>query len=153
MESTPARPRGPDRRRKPTNPLSLNSLFFGRRKEIRRSEDTQSHHYVDRYNLLDVMLFLGVILMSTTDCFLTLRLVAHGGEEINPVMDFFLKKGPLPFLGIKYTLTGLALFFLLVHKGYRFWSNISGRQFLIALNLLYVCLLVWEYWLLLKTHP
>lgn len=140
-----------DRRKKPTNPLSWNSLF-GRRREIRRQSDRdRGHVYVDRYGSASVLLFVGVLVLSIVDALFTLSLVGSGGKEINPVMDFVLEWGPLPFLAVKYFLTGGALLFILVHKEYqlRLGSfHIKGRNlFLIVLGL-YVALICYELYLL-----
>ncbi len=135
---------GPDRRKKQTNPLSLHSLLYGQRKSI-REEDRDRHHYVDRYDRLSVVVFMLVIVFSAADALITLRLVAAGGEEINPVMHFFLQYGALPFLVAKYLLTGLGVFFMLIHKEYRFaGTRFSGKYALFVVLLLYLALIVYE---------
>ena len=137
-------PRGPDRRRKPTNPLSLASLF-GRRRVIRRQEDRKTHYYVDRYDGWSIVVLLLVLLLSIADAYLTLRLVAAGAREMNPVMDFFLRAGVTPFLVAKYCLTGFGALFLIVHKEYPFFKGrVRGFYLLVAVLGLYMLLMVWE---------
>lgn len=140
--------RGPDRRRKPTNPFSLTSLF-GSRRGPRREEDSHVHYYVDRYDLTSALLFAGAMVLSTVDLIFTLQLVGSGGKELNPIMDFFLSHGPYPFLLAKLGLTAAGLFFMLLHKEYR-WrrGSIRGVHFLGVILTLYLALIVWEFILL-----
>ncbi len=140
---------GPDRRKKPTNPLSLSSLF-GSRRTIRRDSDRQVHYYVDRYGLGSGVIFLGALMLSTLDALITLKLIGAGGKEINPVMDFLLQFGPTVFLATKYIVTGISLLFLMVHKEYRwFGGRIRGKSVMAFVLLAYVVLLIWETYLLL----
>ena len=116
---------------------------------VRRTEDLDTHYYVDRYGLGSVAICLVVVLLSVTDAFLTLELVSQGGREVNPVMDFFLRSGPLPFLVAKYLLTGLGVFWMLVHKEYRFLGGpISGKHIMTSTLLLYFLLVLYEFSLL-----
>ncbi len=139
-----------DRRIRPTKPLSLDSLF-GRRREIRRESDRDRHYYVDRYESTSTLLFITLIVLSTLDALFTLRLVGSGGREINPVMDFFLEWGPLPFLLVKYLLSGGALLFVLIHKEYylrvgRF--RMQARNLFLIILALYLTLISYELYLL-----
>ena len=140
----------PDRRNRPTNPLSRDSLF-GRRSQIRRESDRDLHYYVDRYEPTSALLFITVIVLSTLDALFTLRLVGSGGREINPVMDFFLDWGPLPFLFVKYLLSGGALLFVLIHKEYYLRLGklrLKSRNLLLIVLALYLALITYELYLL-----
>ncbi|MFQ5771126.1 MAG: DUF5658 family protein, partial [bacterium] len=115
--SHPDRRTTQDRRSKPTSPLSPSSLF-GARAFIRRQEDRVKQRYVDRYSLRAVSAILLTIILSIADATFTLKLVSMGAKEINPLMDFFLKFGPLPFLFFKYIINGTCLIWLLINKNY-----------------------------------
>ncbi len=148
--STPQAAQRTDRRKKPTNPFSLASLF-GSRRTIRRVEDQKTHYYVDRYGLGSGLFFMGALLLSTLDAFITLQLIAAGGQEVNPVMHFLLQFGPYPFLGVKYVTTGIALLFLLIHKEYRWFNGrIRIKSVLAGIVVAYVLLLAWEAYLLVQ---
>ncbi len=139
--------RGADRRRKPTNPLSLSSLF-GSRRSFRRAQDRELHYYVDRYGSKSVAVLLAAVLLSTLDALITLHLVSVGGEEINPLMDFLLGLGPAPFLAIKFAITGTSLLVLLVHKEYRWVGGRLRVKYVMAGVLFaYLLLLAWEIFL------
>ena len=143
---------GKDRRKRPTNPLTLNSLR-GSRKWGRRKDDRTVLFYVDRYGPKAVLAFLSAIVLSTLDAFLTLRLTCAGAEELNPIMDFFLQQGPLPFLLAKYTLTGSALTFLLVHKNYPLIpGKLSMKGILLVVPILYAVLIIYELTLIFRCN-
>jgi hypothetical protein len=126
------RRRGGDRRNSPTSPVSLHSLF-GSRRHMRRKEDRTNHWYVDRYDPASVLAFLCTLLLSVADAFLTLKLIHAGAAELNPVMDFYLRAGPLYFLTVKYLLTSSCLIMLLMHKNCRV---LAGRM--TAWNILFI---------------
>lgn len=136
---------GKDRRLKPTSPLSLSSLL-GSRNTIRRAEDREKHFYVDRYSLRSVVTVFFTILLSVLDAILTFKLVNMGvAIEANPVMNFFLQFGWLPFLGAKYILTGSCLMWCLVHKNYSVWGGkFTVKGVIVAVLLLYMLLILYE---------
>ena len=109
--------RDSDRRQQPTRPWTrwLGPL---RRERGRRRADQVG--YVDRYSRREVALILAVFLMNVADAFLTLLWLERGGEEANPIMDFFLDIGPGAFLIQKCLVVGIWLVILLVHKNFRF---------------------------------
>ncbi len=144
-------PRGPDRRKRPTNPLSLHSLLYGRRRKPRRVEDRAVHYYVDRYGPASLALFLLSLLFSVADAFITLELIEAGGRELNPVMLFFLQWGIAPFLTVKFGLTISGLLFLLLHKEYHLFGwRIRGKHVMVFALGLYAVLILYESTLLRK---
>jgi len=133
-----------DRRDRPTSPVTRSSLF-GTRKHIRRVEDRQRYFYVDRYSVRAVVTVVATIVLSLTDAVLTLKLVATGAEETNPVMDFFLQRGAVPFLVVKYLLTGTCLVMFLVLKNHRFLrGTVSVKVIMMAVLLMYLLLICYE---------
>lgn len=99
---------GRDRRR---NRLpSLRALLcHPRRRQLRRSADRRRIVLLDWYGnslLLPVML---VLLLSAADAVFTLFLLNHGAQEVNPLMAYFIEKGPMVFMGVKYGLTAIAV--------------------------------------------
>jgi hypothetical protein len=138
---------GRDRRRRPTTPFSLSSLF-GSRRLGRRKEDRLIHYYVDRYGWRSVGVFLASLGLCLADAFMTLHLLSRGAQELNPVMDFFLRIGPIHFLLAKYLVTGASLMWLLIHKDYPLLKGrIKGKNLLLAVPLLYAVLVVYELFL------
>ena len=106
-----------DRRDRPTRPW--NGIFGPRRRTHgRRSGDRVG--YVDRYSRRDVALILAVFTLNVGDAFFTMLWLERGGQEANPIMDFFLDIGPGAFLLQKCIIVGIWLIILLVHKNFRF---------------------------------
>lgn len=137
-----------DRRARPTRPLSLASLR-GRRRHVRRIEDRDIHQYVDLYDGNHVLLVVAALLLSVTDAYLTLFLIAMGGSELNPVMDYFLEKGALSFFLFKYGLTAAGVLWLLVHKNFVILGRtVSVRAVLTVIPCLYGLLVAYELFLI-----
>jgi len=73
--------------------------------------------YVDRYSVWLFLLILAIVVLGTADAFLTLYHVhVHNAVEANPIMRYFLGKGPNIFFNIKYILTAVCLMVLCLHK-------------------------------------
>lgn len=107
---------GLDRRKRPT-PIFSRYTFFGRRGAVRREEDRSRYVYVDRYSVWLFLLILAIVVLGTADAFLTLYHVhVHNAVEANPIMRYFLGKGPNIFFNIKYILTAVCLMVLCLHK-------------------------------------
>ncbi len=139
-----------NRRSNPTSPLTASSLF-GKRKNIRRQEDSLSQPYVDLYSFSSVLSILVILILSVTDAFFTLKLISLGGRELNPFMDFFLQLGPFPFLIVKYLLTGTCLIIFLVHKNRVIFGRLKVKSLLVFSLLLYFTLILYELALLSTT--
>ncbi|MGO9312335.1 MAG: DUF5658 family protein [Syntrophobacteraceae bacterium] len=141
---------GKDRRSRPTSPFTIESLK-GSRQHFRRKEDTRKLFFVDLYSPLSVAVLLFTLGLSTTDAFLTLVLVGKNVEELNPVMDFFLKLGPFQFIMAKWLLTAFGLTTLLILKNYYLWhGKVRAAVLLFIFPLLYLVLVGYEILLVMK---
>jgi hypothetical protein len=107
-EKTDLRVRKDRRRRRAFPPLRF-WLGGGRRRTVRRSTDRQRIVILDRYSPKLFAVIMGILSLSLLDALLTLYLIAHGSEELNPVMAYFYNKGPLPFIVAKYLFTSVAV--------------------------------------------
>lgn len=135
---------GKDRRSHPTVLFSRSSLF-GSRKRFRRAEDARRHFIVDIYNPYLVGVIVFTLVLCIADAFFTLKLVSENFQELNPVMDFFLKLGPLPFMLVKYFMTGIGMTTLLVLNNYYLWQGrIKTGALLLIFPLLYLMLVIYE---------
>ena len=110
-------PRGPDRRRKPTQRFSSFSVRGGRRRAVRRTEEREGS-FVDLYGVRLWAVVLWVTLMNLGDTFFTLVHLQSGGIELNPVAKALLGTGREGFVFTKALLIGLALCVLAVHKNF-----------------------------------
>ena len=118
-------------------------LFFGRRKEVRRLDDHRKSFFLDLHSLKVFSIIIVVILLSVIYAMLTLYLIRNGAAEINPIMEYFLKYGPLPFLAAKYLLTTSSMVLLLIHKDVHLFRTTIRAKFLFIIFSLF--LLRWYY--------
>jgi hypothetical protein len=137
MTETAERRGGEDRRRRPTPPMSRYTLRGRRRGGRRGGEDRV---YVDWPGGWVIAAFVVVFALSLLDAYLTLRMVAEGGEEANPLMRLALSYGEGSFVILKasLTLTGLAL--LALHKNWPLgriclWVAFVGYAVVTALHI------------------
>ncbi len=135
---------GNDRRCRPTSPFTLQSLV-GSRRHYRRNQDARKFYFVDLYSPFSSAMLVCTVVLSIADAFLTLRLVGEDAQELNPVMDFFLKLGPLHFIMVKWFLTAFSLITLLVLKNYYLWQGRVRTEVVLALlPFLYLVLVSYE---------
>ncbi|RJQ66532.1 MAG: hypothetical protein C4519_25530 [Desulfobacteraceae bacterium] len=99
---------GRDRRRKRLPGLRV-LLINPRRRDVRRSEDRRRLVFLDQYKDSMLVPVVLILVLSATDALLTLFLLNHGAREFNPVMAYFLEKGPLFFVAAKYLLTAVSV--------------------------------------------
>ena len=124
-------------------------LFFGRRKEVRRLDDHRKDHFLDLHSLRAFSITIVVALLSIIDATLTLYLVRNGATEINPIMEYFLKYGPLPFITVKYLLTTASMVLLLIHKNvYLFRTKIRAKFLFIIFFVIFASVVLWELYLI-----
>ncbi len=124
-------------------------LFFGRRKEMRRDEDNRESYFLDHFSLRIFIVIIAIILLSLTDALLTLYLIRHGAAEVNPIMEHFLRYGPLPFLSAKYLLTTASIVLLLIYKNvYIFRTRIRAKYLFIVIFLIFASVVIWEVFLI-----
>lgn len=135
---------GGDRRRKALPPLRY-LIAGGRRRTVRRSEDSRRIVLLDRYSPKLFAIILGILVLSLLDAVLTLYLIEHGSNELNPVMAYFLKKGPLIFTVAKYVLTSIAvLIFLVLANSVIPRSNFRAQKLFPYALLAFGSVIVWE---------
>ena len=108
--------RAPDRRRRPT-PMLSRYLFWGRRRGGRRGGE-QTRIYVDRPGPGIIAAGAVVVALSIADAYVTLRILAEGGEEVNPLMRTVLALGHRPFVIVKVGLTVAGAAILCLHKSW-----------------------------------
>jgi hypothetical protein len=83
--------------------------------------------------------------MSLLDALLTLYLIDHGSTELNPVMAYFIAKGPLVFTIVKYFLTSLAVvIFLLAFNSVSPGSAMAYRSLLSYALIAFGLVIAWE---------
>lgn len=117
----------------------------GRRRAVRRLEDSHRIVLLDRYSPKLFAAILGILCLSLLDAVLTLYLVEHGSTELNPIMDYFLRKGPLVFTVAKYVLTCIAVvIFLVLANSVVPRSNFRAKKLFPYALLAFGAVIVWE---------
>jgi len=133
-----------DRRSNPSSPGSI-CLLGGKRKHVRRAEDAKRGYYVDLYSKRSVFIISTILIMSIIDGYLTLSLVEQGAMEANPIMRFYLQLNTPLFLSVKYAVSYMSVFLLLIHKNfYIFKTSLSVKQVILGILGIYAGLIVWE---------
>jgi hypothetical protein len=123
-------------------------LMFGRRQQVRRRIDRDRILYFDRYSKTSFRLIVLILVFSVLDAFLTLLLVDHGATELNPLMAFYLNIGPAPFVAVKYALTSLSIFVLLVYSNKSIQSlRIPARSMFSIISLTFAGVIAWQLFL------
>jgi hypothetical protein len=137
---------GKDRRSR--SGLTIKSLLFGgRRKKIRRQEDTRRYFFVDHYSPGLFFIIVSILFLCVIDALLTLRLLDQGAYEINPVMAYFLKFGPYTFFITKYLLTIIPAICLLMFGNIVLRLIKSTRSVLYAMAVFYLAVVVMQLYL------
>ena len=112
-------------------PFHLGIKAGGRKAE--RRELRGKPVYVDSYPGRLVLCTSLILLLSALDAFLTLNILANGGEELNWFMAMLLEDSVEKFVGFKLALTAMALILLAIHHVVHFkYLILSGYGVLIG---------------------
>ena len=125
--------------------FSRYTLYGGRRRGARRADDDREI-FVDRYSTRLFLAVLAVVLLNLLDAWFTLLFLAHGGTELNPIIDRVLQYGPRAFLVLKTAGIGFCLAFLTLTKNFRaarigLWVVLGGYSLLLCWHLLLLLVL------------
>jgi len=116
--------------------------FNGRRSADRRFP------IMDRFDSGVGFLAVGLMVLSILDSIFTLTLIAHGGTEVNPFMNWLMQINLVAFVGVKMLLTGLAAIVLVATSNVLLLKRFRARSILAAALGLYCGLIVYELCLL-----
>lgn len=115
----------------------------GRRCEIRRYGDQQGA-YLDWYPAHLMWTTLATLCLCSIDAIFTLALLQQGAVELNPFMAMLINTNIALFVGVKMSLTTLALVYLVIHHNFTILRIIQVRQSIYGLMFLYLGLVVYE---------
>jgi hypothetical protein len=88
---------------------------------------------------------LCIICLTIVDAYLTIDLVSHGAEELNPIMAYYLERSPLAFFIVKYLLTCAAIMVILSIKGiYIFGGKICSEALFAFFIFALACVVQWQ---------
>ena len=141
---------GRDRRNRSTFDV-IKPLVSGKRAQARRRSDRNVVVYFDRYSPASLWFVVIILILSVVDALLTMMLIRNGAVELNPVMAYYLDIGPQVFLAVKYALTSLSVFILLVYGSVAFrGAQIHIRSVFPLIITAFVSVVVWEIYLMVK---
>lgn len=141
----------PDRRaRTDRRKLTWRTFVQGSITPRRRGGRRADEHYalIDWHEPHLLFLAIMILLLSVTDAFLTLTLLARGATEANPFLDAVLSRYPEAFAGVKMALTGSGIIILVAMARARIFRIIRTSHVIHWCMLGYVGLILYEYWLL-----
>lgn len=127
-------------------PFHLGIKAGGRKAE--RRELRGKPVYVDSYPGRLVLCTSLILLLSALDAFLTLNILAKGGEELNWFMAMLLEDSVEKFVGFKLALTAMALILLAIHHDVQIVKNFRVRYFKYLILSGYGVLIGYEIYLL-----
>lgn len=135
---------GTDRRGK-NPPLFNRYLLKGKRAVPRRMADRQKIQKVDRYSSRIFAVIIIILLLSMLDALFTLLLVDNGAREVNPLMAYYLDRGPILFFSIKYFLTCASVILILSCKDvYLFKTRTKARILFYLIPIPFVLVIQWQ---------
>ena len=122
--------------------------FLRSRRRAHRREEEAAPVFTDWAHPWHFFMAVGIMLLSSMDAFLTLRLIDRGANEVNPVMAALMGEGTFAFAAIKMLMTGLSILTLVflarAHVFNRFRIGLS----LTVVFSFYCCLICYELMLL-----
>lgn len=122
-------------------------LFSPRRFNGRRASDRR-FPVLDRFDGGMAFLAIGLMILSVLDSVFTLTLIANGGSEVNPFMNWLLQHSLIAFVGVKMLLTAIPAIMLVATGNLLVFGRIRARSLLAAALGMYCGLIVYEIGLL-----
>ena len=116
--------------------------FNGRRRADRRFP------VLDRFESGMAFLAIGLMILSIMDSVFTLTLIAHGGTEVNPFMNWLLQISIAAFVGVKMLLTAVPAVLLVATANLKVFGKFRARSILAAALGMYCGLIIYELGLL-----
>lgn len=127
------------------------SVMYGsfnprRRAPPRRLDDTR-YQSIDWHASHLLAVTIGILLLSVADALMTVRLLAGGAIEVNPVMAAVIYRSATAFAALKMALTGMSLIVMVLLARYRFLRVVRVDVVMYLVFFGYLALLGYEYWL------
>jgi hypothetical protein len=132
-----------DRRRRFLWSICYGSFNPRRRRPPRRLDDSRFQP-VDWYSAHLLALSVGILMFSAADAFLTAILVAHGADEVNPVMANLFYRSVAIFAAYKMAMTGVCIVLMVFLARYRFMRMFRVELFMYLVLMVYAWLILYE---------
>jgi hypothetical protein len=137
--------RNGDDRRELTLGTFVRGSMTPRRRSGRRKDDS---YHIDWHEPDLLFLSVTTVMLSVIDALLTLTLLRHGGEEVNPLLNYVLINHPAMFAVLKMMLTGGGVVILVAMARAKLFRLIRVKTVLQWCMLGYGMLICYEIWLL-----
>jgi len=131
-----------DRRKRPTQGLSLYT-FFGRRRSIRRKPDQDKGGYVDRYSPTLFFFLILIVGLNILDAFFTMLILDFRGWEVNPVVRSVIDIHGNQFWVWKFAIVSACLVLLCLHSRFK---RVKG--IIVAISSIYLTVVLYQIFLL-----
>lgn len=131
------------------------TVFYGFARSRRRSHRRETENepvFTDWHHPWLFVMSVGIMILSSTDAFLTLQLIDLGATEVNPVMLALMGHGTMAFAATKMLLTGASVLVLVFLAKARVFSRVRSGLLLTAMFSMYCCLICYEFVLLVGQH-
>ena len=149
----PERRSGADRRKMRASGFSKYWLM-GRRGSLRREGDRHGRYGPDRHGHKTFILILLIVSLSVLDAIFTLNLVSRGAAELNPIMNYYLNRGPVVFFVTKYLLTFASILLILLYQhAYLFRTRLKVKSLFLLFVISFALIVQWELYLMASTSP
>ncbi len=135
-------------RRSPSLKINYKHLGFGGQRGLRPEVNLGLNCYVDLYEPRLLIVATLIMLLSVSDAFFTLQLIARGAIELNLFMQLLLVSNTFDFIFYKVLLTALSTLFLVIHHNFLVLGLFKTEKILYALLFAYSALTLWEVFLL-----
>jgi hypothetical protein len=135
-----------DRRTRTLHALAVGGVR-GRRRHIRRQGPPRIAA-IDWYPPQIFALVLLTLLLSCVDSLNTVALLNRGFIEVNPLMRELIDQGGPGFAVIKFSMTAVSMMALIALTGARAFGRFPVRSILVGALMVYVGLVVYEFWML-----
>jgi len=133
-----------DRRKKPTPALTW-FTFFGRRRTIRRKEESQRGGYVDRYSPTLFFFLVLIIGLNILDAFFTMLILDAKGWEANPVVRSVIDLYGTEFWIWKFFIVSFCIALLCLHSKFKL-----VKEMIIILSGVYTLVIIYQIYILLR---
>jgi hypothetical protein len=136
------RRRRPDRRR-----YGLAAVWHGarypRRRAGRRATD-QAYQIVDWHSPRVLAAVVAILCLCLLDALLTVILISHGANELNPILAPLLPDKLGWFAAVKFSLTGVGVCVLVACSRMKLFRKVPGEWLLYLLLMGYVLLFAYQ---------
>jgi len=90
-----------------------------------------------------------IIVLCVADSYFTIDIVSLGGQELNPIMAYYLNPSPLLFFVVKYLMTCTAIMMILsIKNNYICGIRIRAEVFLVFFFIALALVVQWQLFLI-----